>query len=167
MAKQIREKKHRLPREHYCGQVITSFTACIANRNTPFTMLATVDSFIAILRSITVKYTCSVIYCFMPDHAHIIIFGNTIESDTYIAMVIFKVQSGAWFNIHLNEYKWQKDFHDHILRDDEDIDEHVLYVVNNPVRKGLVKTWIEYPFTGAIGIDLKTTVANSIRVTTF
>jgi len=33
---------------------------------------------------------------------------------------------------------------------------HVRYVLDNPVRKGLVREWREYEFTGAIGMDLET-----------
>mgnify|MGYP001558879990 FL=1 len=51
--------------------------------------------------------------------------------------------------------KWQKDFYDHVMRKHEDIVAQVKYVLDNPVRKGLVSTWEEYPFKGSIGCSLE------------
>lgn len=45
---------------------------------------------------------------------------------------------------------WQKDFYDHIIRNHEDIAVQVKYILDNPVRKGLVSSWQEYPFKGSI-----------------
>ena len=52
-----------------------------------------------------------------------------------------------------------QDFYDHIIRADEDLGAQIRYVADNPVRRGLVKSWQEYPFTGALGIDLATVMA--------
>jgi len=163
----IREKKHRLPREYYRGEVKTSFTACIIERKTPFTSPVIVNAFVKLLEFAVLKNACIAIYSFMPDHAHIIIIGTQPDSDTYQAMVDFKQQTGFWFKSHRPQYHWQKDFHDHIIRESEDFEEHVLYVVHNAVRKGLVDDWTDYPFTGSIGLDLEEFIANSIRVRTY
>ena len=163
----IREKKHRLPREYYIGEVKTSFTACIIDRKTPFTSPEIVNAFVKLLEFAVLKYTCMAIYTFMPDHAHIIFLGCQSDSDTYQAMVDFKQLTGFWFNAHHPEFRWQKGFHDHIIRESEDFEEHVLYLVHNAVRKRLADDWTEYPFTGAIGLDLQEFVANSIRVRTY
>lgn len=45
--------------------------------------------------------------------------------------------------------KWQKDFYDHILRKDEDVKKHVMYILNNPVRRGIVENWKDYPYKGS------------------
>jgi REP element-mobilizing transposase RayT len=49
---------------------------------------------------------------------------------------------------------WQKDFYDHVIRKHEDVVAQVKYVLDNPVRKGLVSEWHDYPFTGSIGIRM-------------
>ncbi|MFZ2089614.1 MAG: hypothetical protein WAU47_13665, partial [Desulfobaccales bacterium] len=49
---------------------------------------------------------------------------------------------------------WQKDFFDHILRKDESLPVVIRYVLENPVRKGLVSDWRDYPFKGAISCNL-------------
>lgn len=44
---------------------------------------------------------------------------------------------------------WQKDYYDHIIRRPEDVQKHVRYILDNPVRKGLVDDWKKYPFKGS------------------
>lgn len=41
---------------------------------------------------------------------------------------------------------WQRGFYDHALRKEEDIRTSAEYIVNNPVRAGLVENWVDYPF---------------------
>ena len=52
-------------------------------------------------------------------------------------------------------FAWQKTFHDHLIRTKE-LGVQVRYVLDNPVRKGLVREWRESRFIGAIGMDLET-----------
>jgi putative transposase len=42
---------------------------------------------------------------------------------------------------------WQRGFYDHVLRKEEDTRAVAEYIINNPVRAGLVKTWRDYPFS--------------------
>lgn len=51
--------------------------------------------------------------------------------------------------------RWQKDFYDHIIRRFNDIATQVRYILDNPVRKGLVSSWQEYPFKGSIGCKIE------------
>jgi len=91
----------------------------------------------------------------MPDHQHIIITGTCIDSDVWKAMVSYKQKTGFWMSTNKPEIEWQKDFYDHIIRTNEDIGAQVRYVLDNPVRKGLVLLWEEYPFKGSIGCKLE------------
>jgi REP element-mobilizing transposase RayT len=47
------------------------------------------------------------------------------------------------------EFLWQPSYYDHVLRDDEETSRAVRYVLENPVRKGLVTTFDEYRFSGS------------------
>jgi len=49
----------------------------------------------------------------------------------------------------------ESDFYDHIIRRDQSFAHQIRYIVNNPVRRGLVENWEDYPFTGSIGFNLK------------
>lgn len=39
-----------------------------------------------------------------------------------------------------------KSYHDHILRNEKDLEHQFYYILNNPVRKGLVKNWKDYAY---------------------
>ena len=49
---------------------------------------------------------------------------------------------------------WQKSFWDHFLRVEEDLQEVVDYVLYNPIRRGLVEEWRDYPFSGSLVFEL-------------
>ena len=87
----------------------------------------------------------------MPDHCHITIEGRSERADLWKCIVNFKQYSGFW--LAKNNIKWQKDFYDHILRKEEDIKKHVMYILNNPVRKGIIENWKNYPYKGSTKFD--------------
>jgi hypothetical protein len=51
--------------------------------------------------------------------------------------------------------KWQKDYYDHILRKKENLNIHIKYILNNPVRAGLVDYWKQYPYKGSTLYNLE------------
>src|SRR5205823_4077828 len=109
--KNTRERKHRLSREAYRGRVIVSITACIEGDRTPFTEEAIVREFIAKLTDAAAKHRCRVlIYCFMPNHVHVLFQGADDTADVWRAMVAFKQSTGFWFGQNRPEFTWQKDF---------------------------------------------------------
>ena len=83
-----------------------------------------------------------------------IIYGINNDADLWNAVVSYKQQTGFWLSKHRPFISWQKDFYDHIIRKEEDLAVQARYVLDNPVRKGLVPSWREYPYKGAIGCDL-------------
>ncbi len=92
------------------------------------------------------KGTACFAYCLMPDHLHLQISardGNLVDFingwKSYTANLLK--------NYGLKGACWQRGFYDHALRKDEDIQTVAEYIVNNPVRAGLVKNWREYPFS--------------------
>jgi REP element-mobilizing transposase RayT len=114
------------------------------------------DVFTGILSSVTAKTQCIVpVYCFMPDHQHVIISGTNSTSDVWTALVNYKQQTGYWLSKNKPDLEWQKDFYDHVIKEREQIATQVRYILDNPVRKGLARTWEEYPGKGAIGCELK------------
>ncbi len=74
-----------------------------------------------LLAKAAVQTGCTVpIYCFMPDHLHVVMRGTTIASNTKMALTKFKSDSGWWFYRQGNGFKWQKDYWDHIIWPDQD-----------------------------------------------
>jgi REP element-mobilizing transposase RayT len=88
-------------------------------------------------------------YVFMTDHVHLLIQGSE-EASLPRLMKRFKQDTGFHFKQRTGFSLWQKGYHDHILRREEDVNDVAQYVAANPVRAGLVKDWGEYPFTGGL-----------------
>jgi REP element-mobilizing transposase RayT len=148
----IREKSHRLPREYYVGPVSVSFTLCIHKGAQAFVKPDIVTVFTDILVSVATKTECIIpAYCFMPDHQRVIIEGTHSDSDICKAITSYKQKSGFWMSKNKPEIRWQKDFYDHVIRKHEDLATQVKYILDNPVRKGLVSYWKDYAFKGSIG----------------
>lgn len=154
-AEPAKHKHHHLPRVCYVGEVCVSITACIDDGRPIFDKSDIVATFTDILEDAVKRNDCIVpVYCFMPEHLHALIKGLNPISDVWRVIARFKQRTGYWFS--KNSYaSWQKDFWDRILRRDESFANQVRYIVNNPVRRGLVENWEDYPYTGSIGMDLK------------
>ncbi len=88
-------------------------------------------------------------YCFMPDHAHLLVEGISAAADLRAFVVSCKQQSGYWFRQTSGERLWEDGFYDHVLRDEEQTLAVIKYILANPVRAGLAKTIGEYPFAGS------------------
>ena len=89
------------------------------------------------------------VYLLMPNHIHIITDSLTKETEPLKAINMFKQKTGYEFSQSFNEIKWQRSFHDHIIRDEEDLFEHVRYILYNPVRGNLVENWKDYKYKGS------------------
>lgn len=156
MKRLIREKAHRLPRTAYQGEVTASMTMVIKGRGRTFTDAWVVTAFVDLLREVAERRSCLVVvYCFMPDHLHLVLHGESSKSDLWRTTAEFKQRSGYWLYRHSPEISWQKDFHDHIIRQGDDLAAHVRYILENPCRRGLVSQWEEYPWKGSIGCRLE------------
>lgn len=155
----LREKRHRLSKEYYKGETSVAFTLCLKrNVVAGFSLrdFGIVSIFTDILSSVIAETNCIIpVYCFMPDHQHLIITGTSGDSAILKAIVSYKQKTGFWMSANKPGVAWQKDFYDHVLRKHEDIATQVRYILDNPVRKGLVSSWQDYPFKGSIGCKLE------------
>ncbi len=87
------------------------------------------------------------VYCFMPDHLHLLVSGADVNSNLKNFISLFKQKSGYWFKKNYKENLWHVSYYDHILRKEESIERVAMYILGNPVRKGLVSDYREYPFS--------------------
>ena len=82
----------------------------------------------------------------MPDHLH---FVAGLRQGS-LSQIMRSLKGYTAKNINtLLERKgsfWQPQYHDHAVRKDEDLNEVVLYILQNPVRAGLVKDFHDYPY---------------------
>ncbi len=140
-----------------------AFTACLSARIPFFVSHETVGPFIEFLRTSSEKYQCLVpIYCFMPDHIHILLQGKTDQANTHHAMSAFKQKAGFWLSGHRPELSLQTDFYDHVVRQSEDLNSQIIYIAANPVRAGIAPDLLSHPFTGAFGYELKDVILGAM-----
>jgi REP element-mobilizing transposase RayT len=154
---------HRLPGECYQGQVSVAFTLCISGRKKLFTIDSVVVVFVAFLKEVAEKHQFRAIYCFMPDHLHFVAMGRSERSNVLSGLEDFKQLTGYWLKHRVTLFRWQKGFHDRILRSNK-FGPAIRYVLDNPVRKQLVREWRDYPFMGAIGMDLETFLTDLVEL---
>ena len=146
----IREKLHRLSDEMYIGNKTAAFTICVKNHKKLFVSNKVFGIFEQKLLDSLQNYKCSThVYLFMPDHLHFIVEGNEVGANIKMCVELFKQKTGYWLSQNLSKFKWQKDYYDHITRNDEDIRNQIKYILNNPVRAGLIENWEEYPYKGS------------------
>ena len=93
-------------------------------------------------------------YCLMPDHLHLLIGPSEQESIVDFVRAFKGVSTRMSWRHGFNGRIWQPGFYDHFLRRDEDIEVAARYILGNPVRKGLVRDWHEYPYCGSLVYDL-------------
>lgn len=88
----------------------------------------------------------------MPDHVHMISTpSNDDKGNPFgLAEIMSGIKGASAHSINkaLNRRGrvWQDESFDHILRSDESAYNKVMYICENPVRKGLVKEVDDYPW---------------------
>ena len=90
------------------------------------------------------------VYCLMPDHFHALIGpGESNETLGAICGAFKSLSTRAYWRWYEGTL-WQRQFYDHIIRNEEDFFETMWYIKLNPVRKGLVNSWEQWPYTGIV-----------------
>lgn len=103
-------------------------------------------------------------YCIMSNHVHMLLdFSRQIKNEdgfflleapeTYkqLDYVMMRIKGGTSFLINRALAKsgtlWAKDSYDHYVRDEAEYHRILDYILQNPVKAGIVKTWDEFPHT--------------------
>ena len=96
-------------------------------------------------------------YCIMPDHLHILISleeGYTKRAGAFGERTLqnwisaFKRHTSRMVVQRCNiKPLWQSNFYDHVVRNEESLVDICNYILNNPVRKGIVSAIEEYPYS--------------------
>jgi putative transposase len=81
----------------------------------------------------------------MPDHFHM---AGQLQQSTLsnVMHTLKRFSANKIVRVGVATPVWQKGYYDHALRDDEDYRIKVQYLIDNPVRAGLVKRAQDYPF---------------------
>ncbi len=125
-------------------------TFCTFQRRRCFTETATVGVALdQIVRSAAREQFAVVAYCFMPDHLHLLVQGMSEDADVRRLIKFAKQFSGHAFAQAHGEHLWQRYGYERVLRGDEQTLPVARYILENPVRAGLVACPAEYPFSGS------------------
>jgi len=88
-------------------------------------------------------------YCLMPDHLHLLLRPGDRQRHLGALMGAFKsfTTRQSW-RLGYRGPLWQARYYDHIVRRSEDGTHIAQYILENPVRKGLVQEADAYPWSG-------------------
>ncbi|MBK6793980.1 MAG: transposase [Anaerolineales bacterium] len=99
-------------------------------------------------------------YCLMPNHCHLLINQQDIQepplpidgkhyTSLSHVMRLLKGRTGYTCTKLLGRKGafWQHESYDHVVRDDREFTRILDYIVNNPVKAGLVEKWQDWSYT--------------------
>jgi putative transposase len=142
-------RPHRLSGWSYRGPARYFLTFCTRNRRRVFADTATVANTIRHFRRAASSDFALLAYCLMPDHAHLLIEGLTGDADLRQFTASAKQRSGMSYARREHTPLWQEGYYERILRPDDDAKAVARYILENPVRAGLVQRAADYPYLGS------------------
>jgi REP element-mobilizing transposase RayT len=145
----------RLPSFEYRGFYRYSVTICTHQRQH---VLACDDSAALIRTQLQITAgengMAVIAYCLMPDHMHLLPEGTHDDADFLTFMRAFKQRTAFYWKQRFGQRLWQRGYIDHVLRENEDTFRVARYILDNPVRAGLVLSPEDYPYSGSMIMEL-------------
>ncbi|SRR6266498_3757052 len=98
-------------------------------------------------------------YCIMPNHVHLLIEPSKVrtiqhkgKSANYPVTETLRLLKGSTArdcNMALKREGsfWQHESYDHFIRSEDELEQTIKYILQNPVKAGLVKEWTDWEFT--------------------
>lgn len=98
-------------------------------------------------------------YCIMPNHVHLLIEsimaeylkhrGKTAKYPVADALRLLKGGTARSCNLLLERSGpfWNHESYDHYVRDEQELERIIKYILNNPVKAGLVNEWKDWQST--------------------
>ncbi len=88
-------------------------------------------------------------FCIMPNHVHVLLTLLDVEKFSDLSDVMRKIKGVSAYEI--NKYLgkegsvWAKESYDHLVRNDKEFNRVVDYILDNPVKAGLVDKQEDWP----------------------
>ena len=152
----------------YRGLYRYFLTFCTDYRQQFFVDAANVEIVLSqFLRAASENHLSVLAYCFMPDHLHLLVEGQTDDADCWEFIRKAKQYSGFYFSKARGQNLWQRYGFERVLRDDEATLDVARYILNNPLRAGLVRDVRDYPYVGSATYSLEEMLeaAGDVRAT--
>jgi putative transposase len=88
-------------------------------------------------------------YCIMSNHVHLLFTTDGYDANISSIMQLIKGGSAYLCNKLLNRKGefWQKESYDHYVRNQREFTNIEHYIIQNPVRAGLLEDWQKWEFT--------------------
>ena len=89
-------------------------------------------------------------YCLMSNHVHLLLsLPSALAKPFSQVLQAQKRYSATQANrlLGLSGQFWQRESYDHLIRSGAEFDRVVGYILNNPVKAGLVEDWRDWPHT--------------------
>ena len=145
----------RLETFDYMGLHRYFLTICTEDRARVFVRADGVHLVLVELSRTSVDHFAVIAYCFMPDHLHLLVEGTRDDSDFQRFVRVFKQRSSFHWKRRTGSELWQRSYFEHVLRDDEDTFGVARYILENPVRAGLVANPEDYAFQGSLTLSVR------------
>jgi putative transposase len=101
-------------------------------------------------------------FCVMPNHVHLLYTPLPKGDGVYYALTriqhsikLYTARRGNEL-LQRNGAFWRHENYDHMVRNAGEFERIRAYILNNPVKAGLVKDWKDWPWSEAKGLDGKT-----------
>ncbi|MFH1727488.1 MAG: transposase [Pseudomonadota bacterium] len=152
MEKLNKRKKIRIHKDCYKVEAKPCFiTICTENKQKIFTnpkFTKEINTFL--INYFTENKNPLYAYCIMPDHIHFLSSATAKKSIVDIVREFKSLSTRIAWKHNFNGKIWQRSFYDHFLRKEEIIEKVGMYILNNPVRAGLVAAWDDYRWSGSL-----------------
>jgi putative transposase len=141
-----RRRPHRLRGHNYHLQGSYFVTFCTKNRVRAFSFAENAEIAVeALLHFERERRIQLIAYCVMPDHIHV--YFMKLDADKHLSRVVADIKAHITKRIP-RSFAWQRGYWDEIIRSFEDPRDIVAYILNNPVRAGIIADYRDYMFSG-------------------
>ncbi|RSK34570.1 REP-associated tyrosine transposase [Hymenobacter metallilatus] len=88
-------------------------------------------------------------YCLMPNHVHVLLRLPDDAPPLLRTLQSFKSYTATQANKLLQRTGqfWQRESYDHLVRNTTEFDNIIRYILENPVKAGLVSDWEQWPYS--------------------
>ena len=154
-------RPQRLRGISYVGYRLYFLTICTFERRNHFSREQAVRAaWSQFLRTAHEKQFVIIAYCFMPDHVHLLVKGRTPQADLRAFVAVSKQRAAYAARQAVEGKLWQAGYFERTLRESDDLFDVARYIVQNPVRAGLVTSPSDYPFLGSETLSVEALVGS-------
>ena len=144
----------RLATFDYTGGARYLLTMCCKDRQRHFRRSEVVrTASLELLRTSERRQFAVLAYTFMPDHFHALVEGIGDDADFRSFVSVLRRRTTISTKLTCPKGLWQDGYHERVLRQIEQTQKAVDYILNNPVRAGLVSRAVDYPFSWSCTLD--------------